>query len=288
MLTPRELRLVEGAGLAPRKPLRGAVRGERLTRARGTSTEFRDFREYAPGDDLRHLDWNVLARLDSPVMRTYRDEEDLVAKILVDVSPSMDFGAPTKRETAARYGAAFALTALAGGDAATLEPLGLRTPPGKPLRGRGAGPRALKAATELARVEGKEALALALRARLLNAGRPTLAVVLSDGLDPDAPSVLRAAAGRGHEVWMVQILAPGERNPDLEGDLRLVDSEGGPDCEITANRAVIAEYKANLDAHSVELEAACVRGGGRFVQIASDEGLEEVAMAVFRRLGWWR
>ncbi len=288
MLTPRELRLVEGAGLAPRKSLRGAVRGERLTRARGTSTEFRDYREYAPGDDLRHLDWNVLARLDAPVMRTYRDEEDLVAKILVDVSPSMEFGLPTKREAAARYGAAFALAALAGGDGATIEPLGLRTAPGRPLRGRGAGPRALKAATELAGGAGREGLAASLRTRLLTAGRPTLAVVLSDGLDPEAPSVLRAAAGRGHEVWMVQILAAGELNPDLEGDLRLVDSEGGTDREITANRSVIEEYRANLAAHGAELEGACVRGGGRFVRVTSDEPLEDVAMGTFRRLGWWR
>lgn len=288
MLSARELRIVEGAGLAPRKALRGVVRGERLAKTRGTSTEFRDYREYTPGDDLRHLDWNVLARLDSPVMRTYRDEEDLVVRVMVDVSASMEFGAPPKRETAARFGTAFALAALAGGDGATLEPLGLRTPPGRPFRGRGAGPRVLKFGAEMATLTGKEGLAASLRTRLLTAGRPTLCVVLSDGLDPDAPSVIRAAAGRGHEVWLVQILAPGELNPDIEGDLELVDAEGGPAVAITANRTAIAEYRANVEAHLAALEAACVTGGGRYTQVLCDEPLEEAAGRVFRRMGWWR
>src|SRR5690348_18424364 len=106
VLEPKEFRLLEGLRLNPRKSFGGKVRGERLTKKKGISIEFADYRDYAEGDDLRHLDWNVLARLDSPIMKTYRDEEDLAVHLLVDGSASMEFGEPTKLEGAKRIAAA--------------------------------------------------------------------------------------------------------------------------------------------------------------------------------------
>src|SRR5487761_2315929 len=94
----------------------GRTRGERLTRKKGTSIEFADYREYSEGDDLWHLDWNVLARLDSTVMRTYQDEEDLAVHLVLDASPSMEFGEPAKAEVAKRLALAIAYVALNGGD----------------------------------------------------------------------------------------------------------------------------------------------------------------------------
>src|SRR5438105_6787237 len=105
-LDPRDFRVLEGLRLLPRKSFGGRVRGERLTSKRGISIEFADYREYADGDDLRHLDWNVLARLATPVTKTYRDEEDLAVHLLVDTSSSMQFGEPSKQEAAKRYACA--------------------------------------------------------------------------------------------------------------------------------------------------------------------------------------
>ncbi|MEZ5163391.1 MAG: DUF58 domain-containing protein [Fimbriimonadaceae bacterium] len=92
ILSPREFRLLEGVRLNPRKSFLGRVRGERVTKRTGISIEFADYRDYTEGDDLRHLDWNVLARLDTPIVKTYQDEEDLAVHLLVDLSPSMNFG----------------------------------------------------------------------------------------------------------------------------------------------------------------------------------------------------
>src|SRR6476619_4360431 len=83
-LEARDFRVLEGLRLMPRKSFGGRVRGERLTKKKGISIEFADYREYTDGDDLRHLDWNVLARLGVPVTKTYRDEEDLAVHVLVD------------------------------------------------------------------------------------------------------------------------------------------------------------------------------------------------------------
>ena len=96
LLEPRELRTLESLRLRPNRTYRGSSKGERISKQKGISIEFADFRNYSEGDDLRHLDWNVLARLDTPVMRTYQDEEDVVLYVCLDCSPSMNFGDPTK------------------------------------------------------------------------------------------------------------------------------------------------------------------------------------------------
>jgi uncharacterized protein (DUF58 family) len=63
ILDAGEIRLLERLRLNPRKLVSGRIRGDRLTRKKGVSIEFADFRDYADGDDVRHLDWNVLARM---------------------------------------------------------------------------------------------------------------------------------------------------------------------------------------------------------------------------------
>ena len=75
-----------------RKIFAGKLPGERRSKRRGRSVEFDDYREYVPGDDLRHIDWNVYARLDRFFIKLFREEEDLAVHILLDASPSMDAG----------------------------------------------------------------------------------------------------------------------------------------------------------------------------------------------------
>lgn len=286
VLEPRAFRLLEGLRIAPRKPQPGRVRGERLTRRAGLSIEFADYRDYAEGDDLRHLDWNVLARLDSPVMRTYRDEEDLAVHILLDHSPSMEFGEPTKVSVARDLAAALGYVGLLGGDALTPVWLGRREPPLTALRGRAAYGRF---AAWLARASGDDAptgLAASLRAFAASRARPGVAIVLSDGLDPEAPAALRALVGRGHEVWAIQILSDLDLDPDLEGDLRLIDGEGGTPTEITANSGTMRAYRDNLARHNEALATAAKRGGGRYSLYRTDTPLEVFVRDTLKREGW--
>lgn len=286
LLDAREFRLLEGLRLNPRKSFGGKVRGERLTRKKGISIEFADYREYAEGDDLRHLDWNVLARLGTPVMRTYQDEEDLAVHLLVDVSASMDFGEPTKRQMAGRLAAALGYVALIGGDAVVPRFLGPRLPAHPTLRGRGAYPRLTAWSTR--EVEAKTSLNHALREFAAASVRTGLAVLLSDGLDPDLPQALRVLGGRGHEVLFAQILSDVELDPDLEGDLRLVDLEGGPPVEITANSYALREYRRRLQEHNAALAETVRRVGGRHALVRPDQGLDAIVRDVFKREGWVR
>ena len=76
--------------------LDGRLQGDYRTMFRGVGIDFADLREYEPGDDVRHIDWNVTARMDTPFVRTFLEDRELTAWLLLDRSPSMGFG-PTDR-----------------------------------------------------------------------------------------------------------------------------------------------------------------------------------------------
>ena len=284
MLSPRELRLLDGLRLNPRKAFPGRIRGERLTSRKGISIEFADYRNYSEGDDLRHLDWNVLARLNTAVMRTYRDEEDLALHLLLDRSASMSFGEPSKQECAAKLGLALAYVALMGGDAVYARDASPRARSESAIRGR-AGFSRLVRWCDLQK-EGEPGLGRAIREFAASGARVGLVVLVTDGLDPELPSALRILAGRGHEISLIQVLSSVELDPDLEGDLRLQDPEGGQPVEITANGAAVREYKRRLAEHNGALMEGLRRSGGRYTLVRTDQPIEVTIRDTFKREGW--
>jgi len=286
LLPPRTFRMLEGLRISPRKSQPGRVRGERLTRRAGLSIEFADYRDYAEGDDLRHLDWNVLARLDSPVMRTYRDEEDLAVHLLVDDSPSMAFGEPTKLLIARHLAAALGYIALSNGDALYPVRLGRREPPLSALRGRSSFGRFASWLGRDVADDAPTSLSSSLRAFANSRARAGVAIVLSDGLDPDAAASIRALVGRGHEVWLVQVLSDLDLEPDLEGDLRLTDGEGGAPTDITANSIALRKYRDNLHKHNEGLADSAKRGGGRYAIFETSRPLDRFIQDTLKREGW--
>jgi uncharacterized protein (DUF58 family) len=284
ILSAAEFRMVEGLRLNPAKAFPGRVKGERLTSRRGLSIEFSDYREYAEGDDLRHLDWNVLARLDTPIIKTYRDEEDLAVHLLIDGSASMSFGEPSKLAAAIKAAAAFAYVGLNAGDAIIPYALG-RPAAVRSYRSRASYPKVCRWAQGLS-AEGKSSLAAGLRAFASSSARAGLAIIITDGLDPDAASALRLVAGRGHELMVLLVLSDLDLDPDLEGDLRLLDCESGSAVEITANGPTMKEYRRRLETHLEALRAEAVRSGGRFALHRTSESFEQMVRETWLRRGW--
>lgn len=285
-LNAAEMRLLEGMRLLPRRTFSGRARGERLSRKKGISIEFADYRDYAVGDDLRHLDWNILARLDRPTIRTYQDEEDLAVYVALDASRSMDFGEPTKFSHAARLAALFGYLGLIGQDAVYPVALGgIDSAPGRPLRGRGSY-RLLDEWLTTQQPEGERGLAASLtRFATTRSVRPGLFICLTDGLDPAAPDALRVVAARGHELVLVQVLSDIELDPDLEGDLRLLDAETGEAVEVTAHAQTLREYKKALTAHCQMLEETTLHIGGRYLRSVAGQPISEFVRWQVRRVG---
>src|ERR1700736_2945572 len=121
LLDPQFLARLEQLELVSRKIFLGRMKGERRSKKKGQSVEFADYRNYVIGDDLRHLDWNLFARLDRLFIRLFMEEEDLHFYLLVDNSLSMGFGTPTKLHYARQVAAALAFIGLVNMDRVVIE-----------------------------------------------------------------------------------------------------------------------------------------------------------------------
>jgi uncharacterized protein (DUF58 family) len=104
--------------LKARRLVRESFSGEYLSSFRGQGLDFDDFREYQHGDEVRFIDWNVTARMNSPFVRKFREERELSVILAVDVSGSADYGSVSlsKREVAAETAAVLGFSALHNGD----------------------------------------------------------------------------------------------------------------------------------------------------------------------------
>ena len=106
--------------IVAKRAFQGVARGERRARRMGAGLEFADYRRYSPGDDFRHIDWNVYARLGKLLLRLFDEEEDLTVYLLLDGSSSMGLGDGGRFDQARRLAAALAYVTLANLDRVSL------------------------------------------------------------------------------------------------------------------------------------------------------------------------
>lgn len=278
------LRQLERLGLLMKQPARGGLKGGRRSTKHGQSVEFSDYRDYALGDDLRQLDWNVYARLERLFVKLFVEEEDVTVTLLVDASPSMAFGRPEKLLFAKRAAAALGYIALAGEDRVVVASLAGRVSRRQAsLRGSGRVFRLLSLLSGIHPAEGPTDLLAAVRhAGATLAGRGVV-VLLSDLLDPAADRAVRELAAQGSELTVLHILSPQELDPPLQGDLRLVDAETGEGVDITADLATIDAYKARLAAWQEGLAQAALKRRAAYAPVPSDLPLADLVFAELRR-----
>ena len=284
---------LERLDVVSRKIFSGRVQGERRSRRRGMSVEFADFRPYVHGDDLRFVDWNIYGRLDRLFMKIFLEEEDLSLVIAVDTSGSMDWGNPNKFEYARRLAMALGYIGLVNHNRVSLCSFGELGGQQRlsNLRGRR---RTREMGQWLLELEAggagtfDEAMKSVAHARM---GRGVM-VVLSDFLFKDGyERGLRAVAGRGFDVFAVQMLSPEELDPGpkgLSGDVKLVDLEDEEETEVTVSQKVLGAYRDNLNRYCGALREYCVRRDITHMLVDSSTNLEVLLTEYFRRRGLLR
>ncbi len=239
---------------------RSGAGGDRIASRRGSSAEFLEHRPYAPGDDLRRMDWLAFGRTGEPVLKLFRAEEDVVVRLVLDASASLAFGEPSKLSVAKRLAAAVGYMALASSERAQVAVASeglVRVR--EPLRGRGGLTRLLRELEDVGVQAGTD-LARAVEGLVRRAPRPGMLVVISDFLDagPVAGALDRAAAG-GHELALVQVLSPEELSPPWEGDLALEDAETGEVVDVTLDDRALEAYQRRLHGLLADLRATARR-----------------------------
>lgn len=277
---------LEQLELISRRIRAGRMKGDRLSKRKGRGSEFADFRQYASGDDLRFLDWNLFARLERLFVRLFLEEEDLHVHLLIDVSRSMDFGTPTKLLQAKRVAAALGFIGLVNLDRVAVWGFADKPVAQSPvLRGRGNLPRLLKFLDNLEPGEAGDFNA-ALRSISLRLKGRGVVVLLSDFLDKSGVADgLKFLSARNMDVCVIQILATEEVNPELAGDLKLTDIEDADEAEVTINAPLLERYRKTLAAFQAGLNADCSRRGMMFLPTTNQAAFERLVLTVLRARG---
>jgi uncharacterized protein (DUF58 family) len=250
--------------VVPRTPMRGRV-GERLGAGTGSSLEFQDHRPYAPGDDLRHVDWRAYARSSVLTVRLYREEVAPRVDLVIDRSRSM---AVTDSKHRA-YGELLALLASAasGVSSDTRIVAGAAEPAAR-----------LERPADVERFLACDGSTAAMEESHLALRRQSMRVAVSDFLFPHDPDVLVGRLARDSaSLAIVQLTTHAEAEPDVEGGRRLVDVEGRGELDVTIDARAVQEYRARFNRLRQELARAAHRVGATFVHVIAGGPPRDVA-----------
>jgi uncharacterized protein (DUF58 family) len=280
--------------LSSKRVFFGKLKGERRSKRRGQSVEFADHRPYTSGDDIRHIDWNIYARLDNLFLKLFLEEEDLSLHIVIDASASSDTGEPwaaNKFYFMQRAAAALGYVGLVNLNRVSITAMGEHASGTgvvgalRDLRGRR---RLHDLASFLCGLEPKGNFSFrqaAERIALSRRGKGVM-LVFSDFFFKDGfEDGLRRLVGHGYDVFCIQVLSPQELDPPLTGDLRLKDLEDGDSAEVTISAPLLKRYKANLAAYCKELESFCLRRNMQCMTVRSDTRVDTLVLDYLRRRG---
>jgi uncharacterized protein (DUF58 family) len=286
LLTPLLLSRLERLEIVTRKIFRGELKGQRRSKRKGESVEFADYRNYAPGDDLRRLDWNLYARLDKLIMKLFQEEENLHFYLLVDTSQSMDFGQPTKLDHAKQLAAALGFIGLVRSEHVWIETVGQEASKRSlGFRGRHSVQRMLRQIEEID-VASPIPLATGIKNFSLRHSGRGVVVLISDLMDKQGyQQVLRMLASHRFDSYVVQVLSQEELDPNLHGDMKLVDCEDQQEEEITVSADLLSRYRRGLTAWTGELQNYCTHRGIHAMQVSNQMPIETLVGDLLRCQG---
>ncbi|MFD1539353.1 DUF58 domain-containing protein [Nonomuraea guangzhouensis] len=269
--------------------LDGRLQGAHRTAHRGSGIDFTGLRAYSDGDDARHIDWNVTARLDEPHLRVFTEDRELTVWLVLDRSASMAAGRPGrgKHDVLAELALVLARLFGRGGNrvGALLFDTGMLrvVPPGTSRR------HALRIGAELERTSTVRGGATTDLAEMLDAAgrlarRRALVVVLSDFIgDGDWERALQRLARR-HEVVALRIVDTADDVLPEAGLIVVEDAETGEQLVVdSADPLLRVRFREAVDARDARLAAGMRRAGVPVHRIDTDRDLAEALVEVVSR-----
>jgi uncharacterized protein (DUF58 family) len=289
MFSDAFLRKLDVLALAARKRAHGQLRGMHRSRRVGTGMVFADYRPYAEGDDIRHIDWGIYLRMDRLILRLFEEEADQPVYLFVDSSLSMDFGEPNKLDYARRLAGALAYVALLNHDRVNVssfaESLGEMLPT---RRGKNQAPQVFRF-LEGIEARGRTSLSASMRRYFAAPRTRGVVVLISDFLDPagleEAIAVLRRFR---HDVALMQVISPEEIDPQLPEEAVLVDAEEGSATEVEITPGLLESYRSTFERHAQDIETHCRRYGWGYARALTSVAIEDVVLKLLREEGLLR
>lgn len=258
--------------------------GNRKSRSKGSSVEFSDFREYSLGDDFRRIDWNAYGRFDRLFVKLFMEEREATVNIFVDSSRSMYFGEPKKSLSALKLSGVMAYLALNNLDRVCLNSLnGTLIKHTPALNGRGMFRRCVDFLENM-QFDGITDLNTCIKKKEFKGSG--VSVVLSDFFTPGGiEDAVKYLLYKKQDVILVHVLAPEELNPEIEGQIRLLDSETGEAKDISVTPALLRQYDKELNLFINKIREFCSRVGATYVQVSSEEPIEKIVFDEFAKAG---
>lgn len=289
LLDPDFMARLDSMDVLSRKILHGKMQGQRRSKRRGQSVEFADHRPYVAGDDLRFVDWNIYARLEQLFMKLFIEEQDLTVHIAIDVSGSIKYGQPSKSDFILKLAAALGYVSLVNNNRLTMSSFNLGVVNQlKYMRGRNYLPNIAEFLLD-AEFDGMTDFDNVCKQLAASQSGTGIMIILSDFFFKEGyESAMRRFIGRGYDLYAIQVLSPQEFEPEMTGDLKLVDIEDSDTAEVTISNALIKHYKKNLSAYCRQLQDYCVRRGSSYVLAKSSDSVEMLVLNYLRRINLLR
>jgi uncharacterized protein (DUF58 family) len=265
--------------------LDGLLQGDYRTIFRGVGLDFRDLREYEPGDDVRHIDWNVTARMDTPYVRVYSEDRELTAWLLLDRSPSMGFGpidrpkelvlcelATTIARLLTRSGNRVGAILFDNEIESTLPPRNSRNQVLALTRDLLRRPRVNGAITDLSGLLGYALGVIR---------RRSLVILVSDFITPAGWEEPLLQLTQRHEVVAIRLIDPREYELPDAGVIVVEDAETGEQLTVDSSDA---EFRLRLrlagEDREAELRAATLRAGVDIHEVSTEDDLVEAFVRI--------
>ena len=265
--------------------LSGGTQGGRKSKAKGVSVEFSDYREYAPGDDFRRIDWNAYGRFDKFFIKVFMEEREGVFNFFIDKSKSMDYGKDNKKNTALKIVAALSYIALNNLDRVNISTMNdgslenIKTSTGN------RGFQKILMDLEKIKFDGTTDLSSSIKKRPLS--MRGISIVVSDFLNNEGleslEDGLKYLAYKKQEIILVQVLCDEEINPDFNNEITLIDSETGENIKLSVTPALINEYKETLKIYNEKVEALAKKYDGKLISVNSSMNIEEIILSEFSK-----
>ena len=289
------LNKLQNIAVSSRISVSGGMGGNRKSRSKGSSVEFSDYREYATGDDFRRIDWNAYGKFEKLFLKLFMEEREAPINIMLDTSASMNFGEPGKSVASRRLAAALSFIALANYDRLGLYGLTDKaTPQGETLRGRYTFPKILNFLENIS-YEGTTNLLNAIKGCKISSDRG-VTILISDMFSQAASTSTSTTSAKAYsasleeaikylryrkqDVYLCHVLSPQEIDPELDSDMRLIDSETGDFRDIAASSFVTEAYRKVFKEYTHELEGVCTANGAWYMLLPTTIPIEEMIRKV--------
>jgi uncharacterized protein (DUF58 family) len=268
------------------KSFAGLVGGHNISHFAGPGQEFLDHRQFHHGDDLRAVNWRAYLRLEKLFLKMFQVEPRTPVRILLDCSNSMTTGGVSKFDYARKLAAALCYVGLVRLDTIGLQPFGNGL--GDSFLCGGGRHRFIPAVNYLQDLKpsGKTNFFEVARQFITKYPQRGLLIIISDFLDDtDCERPLQYLADFGHELMLLHVWDPEDRDPPWEGQLDLTDAETGAVIEIGFDSGSRTRYVQAFDEFARNIQRIGLRNSGRYVGLPTNTTIEEAVFGPIARSG---